>query len=48
MRHPNQAKRLKNLFFVGGSVHPGGIPLVLQSAKIVASEVKNFVEGMQS
>jgi phytoene desaturase len=35
-RHGNQSKKHKNLFFTGGSVHPGGgIPLVLKSAKIV-------------
>lgn len=35
-RHPNFTSRLKNLYFVGGSVHPGGgIPLCLSSAKIV-------------
>ena len=33
-RHPNFSE-IKNLFFVGGSVHPGGgIPLCLNSAKI--------------
>jgi len=36
LRHPNFSKRLKNLYFCGGSVHPGGgIPLCLLSAKIV-------------
>ena len=36
LRHPNFTKKLKNLYFVGGSVHPGGgIPLCLLSAKIV-------------
>jgi phytoene desaturase len=36
-RHPNFTSRLKNLYFVGGSVHPGGgIPLCLSSAKIVS------------
>jgi phytoene desaturase len=36
LRHPNFSQRIKNLFFVGGSVHPGGgIPLCLLSAKIV-------------
>ncbi len=36
-RHPNRHPRIKNLFMVGGSVHPGGgIPLCLASAKIVA------------
>jgi phytoene dehydrogenase-like protein len=35
-RHGNQSKKYKNLYFTGGSVHPGGgIPLVLKSAKIV-------------
>ena len=36
-RHPNINKKYKNLYFVGGSVHPGGgIPLCLASAKIVS------------
>lgn len=36
LRHPNFNRKLKNLFHVGGSVHPGGgIPLCLLSAKIV-------------
>jgi phytoene desaturase len=35
-RHPNRSKKIKGLYFVGGSVHPGGgIPLCLASAKIV-------------
>ena len=34
-RHRNESKQFKNLFFVGGSVHPGGgVPLALLSAKI--------------
>ena len=37
LRHPNFSNQLKNLYFVGGSVHPGGgIPLCLLSAKITA------------
>ena len=37
LRHPNFTNRIKGLYFVGGSVHPGGgIPLVLKSAKICA------------
>lgn len=37
-RHPNFSSELKNLYFCGGSVHPGGgIPLALCSAKIVDS-----------
>jgi len=36
LRHPNFSSRIKNLYFCGGSVHPGGgIPLCLLSAKIV-------------
>jgi phytoene desaturase len=35
-RHPNHLRKYKGLYFVGGSVHPGGgIPLCLASAKIV-------------
>lgn len=35
-RHGNASKKHKNMYFSGGSVHPGGgIPLVLKSAKIV-------------
>jgi phytoene desaturase len=41
MRHPNFSKRIKNLYFCGGSVHPGGgIPLALLSAKIVDEMMK--------
>ena len=37
LRHRNQSKQYGNLFFVGGSVHPGGgVPLALLSAKIAA------------
>lgn len=37
LRHPNFSSQYKNLYFCGGSVHPGGgIPLCLLSAKIVA------------
>jgi len=35
-RHPNFIRKYKALYFVGGSVHPGGsVPLCLASAKIV-------------
>ena len=41
LRHPNFSRRISNLYFCGGSVHPGGgIPLCLLSAKIVANLVK--------
>ena len=37
LRHPNYRSAIKNLYWVGGSVHPGGgIPLCLSSAKIAA------------
>jgi phytoene desaturase len=40
MRHPNFRKKFRNLYFTGGSVHPGGgIPLCLASAKIVVKEM---------
>lgn len=36
LRHPNFTPKIKNLYFCGGSVHPGGgIPLCLLSGKIV-------------
>ena len=35
LRHANRSSKIKNLYFCGGSVHPGGgIPLCLLSAKI--------------
>lgn len=35
LRHANFSREFKNLYFVGGSVHPGGgIPLAILSAKI--------------
>lgn len=38
LRHPNHLKAFPGLYFVGGSVHPGGgIPLCLASARIVES-----------
>lgn len=37
LRHPNFSSTYKNLYFCGGSVHPGGgIPLCLLSSKIVS------------
>ncbi len=40
LRHPNFSSQYTNLFFCGGSVHPGGgIPLCLQSACITSSLV---------
>ena len=40
LRHANFSSRIQNLYFCGGSVHPGGgIPLCLLSAKITADLV---------
>jgi phytoene desaturase len=42
LRHPNFTSHIKNLYFCGGSVHPGGgIPLCLKSAKIVSDLIKH-------
>jgi phytoene desaturase len=41
LRHANRSSKIKNLYFCGGSVHPGGgIPLCLLSAKIVSEWVE--------
>jgi phytoene desaturase len=41
LRHANFSSRIGNLYFCGGSVHPGGgIPLCLLSARITADLVK--------
>jgi phytoene desaturase len=40
-RHKNFSSHYKNLYFCGGSVHPGGgIPLALLSAKIIDKHIK--------
>jgi phytoene desaturase len=42
LRHANYSPDIKNLYFCGGSVHPGGgIPLCLLSAKIMSEMVEN-------
>lgn len=44
LRHPNFSNKIKGLYFVGGSTHPGGgIPLCLLSAKIATNEVDTLV-----
>ncbi len=41
LRHANFSRQFSNLFFVGGSVHPGGgVPLCLLSAKIATELVE--------
>jgi phytoene desaturase len=43
LRHPNVSSQLKDLYFCGGSVHPGGgIPLALLSAKIMSEEIPDL------
>lgn len=45
LRHPNKLKRYKGLYFVGGSVHPGGgIPLCIASAQIVSEYVRKEMD----
>ena len=42
LRHPNFSSSIDQLFFCGGSAHPGGgIPLCLLSAKIVSNLICN-------
>lgn len=42
LRHPNFSRKIKGLYFSGGSVHPGGgIPLCLMSAEITANLVRD-------
>ena len=51
MRHANFSKKIKKLYFCGGSVHPGGgIPLCLQSAKITADliPITNIIQSLRS
>lgn len=41
VRHPNFSRKIKGLYFCGGSVHPGGgIPLCLNSAAIVSNMIE--------
>jgi phytoene desaturase len=46
LRHPNFKQSIKNLYFCGGSVHPGGgIPLCLLSGKIVSDLIHKSNNG---
>lgn len=49
LRHPNFSRKIDNLFFCGGTAHPGpGIPLCLLSAKIVSELVaEKFVRDTE-
>ncbi|WP_342774067.1 1-hydroxycarotenoid 3,4-desaturase CrtD [Muriicola soli] len=49
LRHPNFSRQVQNLYFCGGSVHPGGgIPLCLLSAKIVSDLVPEIKLNQQN
>lgn len=40
LRHTNESSKIKNMYFTGGSVHPGGgIPLSVLSGKIVSEMI---------
>ena len=44
MRVPNKSKDIENLYFVGGTTHPGGgMPLVLLSGKMAANLISSSV-----
>lgn len=46
LRHSNFSKRIENLYFCGGTVHPGsGVPLTLLSAKIVSNLIARKFGG---
>jgi phytoene desaturase len=41
LRPPNRSRKIKGLYYVGGSTHPGGgVPLVTLSARIVANLIQ--------
>ncbi len=45
VRHPNFTNKVRNLYFCGGSVHPGGgIPLCFKSAKITSELISNDIK----
>jgi phytoene desaturase len=49
LRHPNFSKKLKGLYFAGVTVHPGGgIPLAINSAKIVARCVQEDYPSLRN
>ena len=44
LRHANFSREFENLYFVGGSVHPGGgIPLAILSAKIAVDLIPDYL-----
>lgn len=46
LRHPNFSNKINDLYFCGGSVHPGGgIPLCLLSSKILSDQIPSLSNG---
>lgn len=46
LRPPNKDRRVKGLYYVGGSTHPGGgTPIVLTSARIVSELIERYEEN---
>lgn len=44
LRHPNRSRRIRDLYFAGGSVHPGGgMPLALFSGTIAAKLALRYI-----
>lgn len=44
LRHPNKSHKIKNLYFCGGSTHPGGgIPLVILSGRNTAEIISRNI-----
>lgn len=49
LRHPNFSGKIKDLYFCGGSVHPGGgIPLCLLSGRITAGLIGTAPTGQEA
>lgn len=43
LRHPNRSRRIRGLYFAGGSVHPGGgMPLALLSGTLAADLAEKY------
>jgi phytoene desaturase len=43
LRHPNRSRRIRGLYFAGGSVHPGGgMPLALRSGMLAADLAEKY------
>lgn len=43
LRHPNRSRRIRGLYFAGGSVHPGGgMPLALRSGILAADLAEKY------